>query len=378
MAPVPPLPFPTEVIEYQLAHPNDYCAGPLLALCMAGICIVFPAVALRFWGRRLQKIPLLADDWTLLGATFLSCGAVVMLLIKGFHYGFGKHYFTLSPETQLKFNFYDYPFNILYTTGYPLSRISLVLLYRRVFESRRWFLNLSLVLLVMYAGYMIGTIVADILTDIPIAAYWDHTITPTRAINGIALYVFNASFNIATDLVLLIIPNFIIWRLGMTVWQRIGLSAIFALGVLTLIASILRLVFFFHIKIYDVSYTLVPFATWTAVELFLGILCPCLVTLGPLVRMAWNWVISYTTPLFSQGSRRSRGQSMIDVMAVRKPNRKHYTKRHVLERQRKTESSEDGSEGQGKVGLETTEVDAKTEVADATDAADAEKGGRLS
>ena len=369
----PPPPFPPEVIDYQLAHPNDYCAGPLLATCIAGICIVFPAVALRFWGRRLQKIPLLADDWTLLGAAFLSCGAIVMLLIKGYHYGFGKHYFTLSPETQLNFNFYDYPFNMLYTTGYPLSRISLVLLYRRVFESRRWFLNLSLVLLVMFAGYMIGTLVADILADVPIAAYWDHTIEPIHTINGTALYIFNVSFNIATDLVLLILPNFIIWRrLGMTFWQRIGLSAIFALGVLTLVASILRLIFFFRIKVYDVSYTLVPYATWTAVELFLGILCPCLVTFGPLIRMAWQLVTFYTTSLFSESSRRSSGPSVIDKIFVKNPNGKQYTKRRVLERGKTADISGEIGHMKGEIYVEAKGPDTRN------DAADAEKGFRLS
>ena len=329
-----------------MAHPNDYSAGHLAPLCIAGICIVFFAVALRFWGRRHQKIPILADDWTLLAATFLSCAAVVMLLIKCYHYGFGKHYFTLTPETQLKFGLYDYPFNLLYTTGYPLSRISLVLLYRRVFESRRWFSILSYALIAAYIGYMIGTLFADIFTDTPIRAYWDHTMTPTHAINGVALYVFNTSFNIATDMILLIVPNFIIWRMGMTVWQKVGLSCIFALGVLTLIASILRLIFFYHIKVYDVSYTLVDFATWTAVELFLGILCPCLVTFGPLVRMAWQVMASYKNSLFSNRSSNGRRRSTLgeigtaDVGEKRRP-----TTRYALERKQTVGSSKESSEG---------------------------------
>ena len=363
--PPSPLPFPPEVINYQLAHPDEYCAGPLLALGVAGICIVFVAVALRFWGRRLQKIPLLADDWTLLGATFLSCGAVVMLLIKGYRHGFGKHYATLSPEMQLKVKFYDYPFNLLYTTGYPLSRISLVLLYRRVFESRRWFLNLSLVLIIMFVGYMIGTVVADIVTDIPIAAYWDHSIKPIRAIDGIALYVFNVSFNIATDLLLLILPNFIIWRLGISCWQRIGLSAIFSLGALTLIASVLRLIYFFRIKVYDISYTLVPFAVWTAVELFMGILCPCLVTLGPLISKGWQLVAFYTRPLLPEASRRSRDHNMTDNTIGRGSNGKRYTKRHMLEQQSTIVGGGKGVDQKGGLDEEAKGSDSDMDAADA-------------
>ena len=59
--------------------------------------------------------------------------------------------------------------------------------------------------------------------------------------------------------------------------------------------------------------TLVPCATWTAVELFLGILCPCLVTMGPLVTMSFHFLSSYASSFLSRGSssRRSRGHSHI-------------------------------------------------------------------
>lgn len=46
---------------------------------------------------------------------------------------------------------------------------------------------------------------------------------------------------------MLVLPLTVVWRLHMKFWQKIALSGVFALGALTMIASIVRLTLFFHL-----------------------------------------------------------------------------------------------------------------------------------
>ena len=205
----------------------------------------------------------------------------------GTHFGLGYHFYSLPDNTQVKFlqvrpryqaciNSWQpqvveikecprdiadiircplqtqYAFNILYTIGYPLSRISLVLLYRRIFV-QQWFRVICTIFVVIYACYAISTALADVWLTIPIAAYWDRNITASKTIDENELYLANAGFNIGTDCILLILPLSIIWQLHMDWINKVALSWIFALGALTMIASIVRLRLFFVVNGVDPS-----------------------------------------------------------------------------------------------------------------------------
>lgn len=121
-----------------------------------------------------------------------------------------------------------------------------MLLYHRIFV-QQWFRVICWFFVCVYAGYAISTALADVWLTIPISAYWDSDITPTHKVDENKLYLANAFFNIITDCILLVLPLTVVWRLHMEVWQKLALSAIFALGTLTMIASIVRLTLFFQV-----------------------------------------------------------------------------------------------------------------------------------
>ncbi|KAL8925333.1 MAG: hypothetical protein Q9208_003623 [Pyrenodesmia sp. 3 TL-2023] len=292
-------------IAYQKAHASDFNAGGLSAFCIAGEIIVVVAVMLRVYSRKLTQIALKADDYTLIVALVLSVAAVILFDVRVHHWGMGRHWYSLSTATQVKFEQIDYAFNLCYTTGYPLSRISLVLLYHRIFV-QKWFRNICWFFVAVFSCYMISTIIIDTCLRIPVNAYWDHTITPKSSVDLVKLYVANAAFNIATDSILLFLPIPVIWRLNVTRMQKVGLTAVFGMGTLTLVASIARLVFFGQVRTEDISYTLVPIVWWTSAELFLGILCPCLVTFRPLFRSAHSILSSRFSSTRRKGYARSR------------------------------------------------------------------------
>ncbi|KAL8827248.1 MAG: hypothetical protein Q9191_003301 [Dirinaria sp. TL-2023a] len=259
-------------LDYEQAHPTEFGCSGLITFTIIGIVIIAFAVGLRFWSRTLAKIPLHADDY---------------LLLVGMQW---------------------YAFSLMYTTSFPIARISLTLLYKRIFIQARirwicWFLVFC------YTGYAIGSSFADIFQFNPIASAWDLNVKRTHSINLKALYLANTGFNISTDFILLILPLAGIWTLRMTPWRKTGLGLIFCLGCLTVIASILRLVLYYSYNTLDPNYALAPIQWWTHAEMDLGILCPCFVTMQPLLRHGFVYFSSQLSPLNRSRAERFTGVS---------------------------------------------------------------------
>ena len=84
--------------------------------------------------------------------------------------------------------------------------------------------------------------VADFCQVLPVAANWNLDVKATSRIDTTKLYYANTGFNIATDIILLVLPLTVIWTLKMSWLSKLGLSGIFCLGGLTVVASIMRLI----------------------------------------------------------------------------------------------------------------------------------------
>ncbi|KAI0910369.1 hypothetical protein F4823DRAFT_562002 [Ustulina deusta] len=67
---------------------------------------------------------------------------------------------------------------------------------------------------------------------VPHAAIYDKTI-PSRCLgNPKILDVFSSAFNFAMDIIILVLPQGVIWKLRMSTMRRLGLSVVFAVGLL--------------------------------------------------------------------------------------------------------------------------------------------------
>ncbi|KAI9679926.1 MAG: hypothetical protein M1817_004941 [Caeruleum heppii] len=295
-------------IEAGRTRPTEYSCEGLAAFLICGMVLSSIAVTLRLWSRKLRKMEWAADDYTIIIALFLILGANVCLLLMIYRFGWGRH-MSILPESQLIPCFKsNYAFNLLYTTGYPLSKVSLALFYRRLFV-QRWFRCLCWVMIACFVSYSIATVIIDVQLVLPINAYWDFTVTPTKSLDGNSLFMANAAFNIITDILLLIMPLAVIWRLQMSVQQKIGVSVIFAMGIFTCIASIMRLVLYQGIKGNDITFIFGPTGWWTSAEVFLGIICACLPTFRPLFKLCYEMVASSLTSYASSSAKQSSAHS---------------------------------------------------------------------
>ena len=195
---------------------------------------------------------------------------------------------------------------MVYSLGVLFIKFSLLLFMLRLFCPERrdplyWILqSLNVCNTIFYAIYFIIPIVACT----PRTKIWKPE-TQGKCLNVYALYMSSAAFNVLSDLAMFFVPLWRIWHLNISRARRIGVSAIFFVGGLSvipascfvhgltkfaahyraIIASILRLIFVsFLLSHADYSYVKIQSTLATYAELGFGIIASCLFVLPRLYR----------------------------------------------------------------------------------------------
>ncbi|KAL2853280.1 hypothetical protein BJY01DRAFT_259308 [Aspergillus pseudoustus] len=246
---------------------------------LTGISIVI--VAMRLY-TRIGLIKMTGrEDWTILLSLVFAI-AYLGLVIAQYYYGMGVHSDELPRhilKEQLKHLWAAIP---MYNASLALTKISILFQYLRIFPSYRFCIICYIVLGVVIL-YSTWAIVSGFVNCVPVAKFWDREM-PGTCLSFEALWFFNASMNITTDLTLLVLPMPLISKLHLPKRQKMALLAVFALGGLVVITSILRLSSLRTVaKSNDTSWSNVGAAYWTAAECNVAIICACLPFIRPLI-----------------------------------------------------------------------------------------------
>ncbi|KAK1145216.1 hypothetical protein N8T08_004368 [Aspergillus melleus] len=95
--------------------------------------------------------------------------------------------------------------------------------------------------------------------------------------------------NVVTDVIILLVPIPLIWKLQMRTTLKVMISSIFILGGFVCIASLVRIYFMTFLKSsVDITWIMGDVFIWSSVEPCVGILCACLPTIRPLLRSAFR------------------------------------------------------------------------------------------
>lgn len=120
---------------------------------------------------------------------------------------------------------------MVYTVCMPSIKATIVLLYWRLFSGKRSMrISLYIVSTMLFAWFL-GALVSGLFVCQPIARFWDKSI-PGHCLNTEIYFRAIAGTNLATDVMLLLIPVPIIWSLHRPPSERIALIGIFTLGTL--------------------------------------------------------------------------------------------------------------------------------------------------
>jgi len=110
-----------------------------------------------------------------------------------------------------------------------LPKLAILCLYLRVFTTKpyRWAAYfIGVVLIITWIVYFC----VQMVMCVPFAYQWDKTIPNGKCLNQFAIFVWIGLPSIATDLMIIILPLPIIWRLQTSINQKIGLTITFLTG----------------------------------------------------------------------------------------------------------------------------------------------------
>ncbi|KAJ5194840.1 uncharacterized protein N7498_008278 [Penicillium cinerascens] len=247
-------------------------------------------VSLRLFARLKLMKATGTEDWLILASLVFSI-IYLALVAAQFHFGMGVHSDQLSPrmlQEQLKCLWAAIP---MYNASLGLTKLSILFQYLRIFPARSFRIACYVVMAIV-ATYSSWAIVSGYVNCVPVAKFWNHDM-PGNCLNFEAVWFFNASMNIATDVTLLIMPMPLLAQLQLPRMQKIALMGVFAMGILVVITSVLRLSSLRIVaKSTDTSYSNVGAAYWTAAECNVAIICACLPFLRPIISRIFPKLLS--------------------------------------------------------------------------------------
>ncbi|KAB8069689.1 hypothetical protein BDV29DRAFT_194694 [Aspergillus leporis] len=118
----------------------------------------------------------------------------------------------------------------------------------------------------------------------PVQFYYDKKLKGGHCMHGQTRF-FQAMVSIALveDVTILLMPVPIVWRLKITLRQKIAVTIVFSLGGLVCIFSLMRLIKFRNFVVTDLASSSAKESIWTVLELDVAIICGCLPLLKPLL-----------------------------------------------------------------------------------------------
>jgi hypothetical protein len=232
--------------------------------------------------------------------------------------GFGSHLWSLKDGALLQILRLFYVSEIIYVVVLALIKVSIVTMYLRIFWAYRpFYIACYVVLTFILLSSSIITILT-ILSCQPVEFFWDRDIAGGSCLNITALAYANSGLAVLHDLIIIILPIFMLWNLQMSRKKKVFIGVMFALGGIGLVATIYRLQTLRDFGTTpDPSWEWVPVVYWTSVELAAGIIASCL----PAVRTLLERFFKF----FALSTNASEPSTFIRLQRQRRPSRKGST-----------------------------------------------------
>ncbi|KAJ0119617.1 hypothetical protein J7T55_013820 [Diaporthe amygdali] len=281
------------------------------------VSFFFGGTAVFVMLRTLSKLmtrTLYAEDHIITAAVTLAMAPFVCVIYMAV-LGFGSHLWSLKDGAKLQILRLFYISEIIYVVVLALIKVSIVTMYLRIFWAYRpFYLTCYVVLTFIILSSSIITILT-ILSCRPVEYFWDRDIAGGACLDITALAYANSGLAVVQDLIIVLLPIIMLWRLQMTRKKKFFIGIMFALGGIGLIATIVRLQTLKNFgTTLDPTWTYVPVVYWTSVELSAGIIASCL----PAVRILLERFFKF----FALSAAGSEPSTFIRLQRQRKSSRK--------------------------------------------------------
>ncbi|OCL06723.1 hypothetical protein AOQ84DRAFT_410273 [Glonium stellatum] len=210
----------------------------IIGVSISFIVIIVLCIVLRIWARSIARIGFGWDDWLCFAGVPFALLPPIIGLIQ-LSNGFGKHEETVSPEALRRYAYLFYILLLCYNPGLCFFKYSILAFYLRVFPIVTWLRYSVYALAILVTVWVLGTEFTLIFRCSPISAAW--TPTPGVCISERTVFIAQSVPTIFFDVTIIALPIRSIWNLRLARSSRIGVVAMFLLGGLVTLMSIVRL-----------------------------------------------------------------------------------------------------------------------------------------
>lgn len=271
------------------------------------ICTVFSFLSLitilaRLVSGRINSVGFKTDEALLIISWITAFGESVMVACATSYARGGWHIQALNQKQLVAFQKTFYAGRFLQSSSLATAKLSVLVLLRRIFVTPT-FQTTVWILGVVVLAWWIGFLLADAFICFPASSIWNPNIHGTCGNQKILDYISPIPW-VLTDFAILISPIPVIQKLQLPRNRKIELSAIFLMGGLTCVVSVLRYRTLFY-SINDASWDIVPLSEWSIIELHITTICASVLASKPVVTMAFT---SRPFPIFRSVWSRIRSQ----------------------------------------------------------------------
>ncbi|KAI1505904.1 hypothetical protein F5X99DRAFT_174860 [Biscogniauxia marginata] len=249
--------------------------------------IILVSLALRFYVlSRVKRRRLRADDY-LIVVSVCSLIANDGIVIWEIMNALGAHTAELPWDVVVVHIKALFGFTWTWTTATCTCKLAILYLYLEIFKANAIFRRFIIVLMVVIVCFWITFITIAMTYCTPIWAAWDQVLSTTNCRRIADQELASISLNLCLDIAIILAPVPVIWKLQMPLRKKMGINAMFGLGLGVIIVATWRLIITAepgHDE--DIVYDTYEVALLSGLELWFGILAANLPTLAPLL----NWI----------------------------------------------------------------------------------------
>ncbi|GME32721.1 integral membrane protein [Neofusicoccum parvum] len=243
------------------------------------------ALGLRMWARAGVVGHVGLDDYAVIAAWLMGIGFFICS-IQWMQYGFGDHLWNVTLAQLLKYAEWSIPVVTTYCWAPMLSKFSILITYRNVNPDKLFRLGVYAMMVVIFAYSLTTTLI--------VSAGCRPT-DPAKAQCIETLALAQGIINIVTDGLIILMPIPMIHKLQLPIGQRVVVGLVLAGGSFVIVASIVRITWIQKLPgLPDYTWEQAKVCIWSSIEIMVGIMCQCIVTLKPLAKEYVPKLIGYS------------------------------------------------------------------------------------
>ncbi|KAL8685821.1 MAG: hypothetical protein Q9218_007524 [Villophora microphyllina] len=224
------------------SQPHNYYNNPpsqgwkVITTDLVTISLAFVAVVARCFTKFfIVKAPGW-DDYTIIIALCFAIGRLVVDEIALHQYGAGRHFRDIPPEWYNGYLTTVAVDGYLYTVAITFAKLSLLLFLYRIFHVDKRFRIAAWITGAILTSWSLITILLAIFSCRPVRASWDlkvrmdpKTVCYPKSYDVENVYGF---CNVITDVVLIVMPIPLVWKMQVNRKKKLGVAMVFATGAL--------------------------------------------------------------------------------------------------------------------------------------------------